>query len=89
MDAMVNYAREHGYVQTLLGRKRYLPDIHSTTPAVRNFAERNAINTPIQGTAADMIKKAMINIAACSNPIKRRCFCRFMTNFCLKYLNMR
>ncbi|MCS7028206.1 MAG: DNA polymerase I [Bacteroidia bacterium] len=64
MDAMVNYAREHGYVQTLLGRKRYLPDILSATPAVRNFAERNAINTPIQGTAADMIKKAMINIAA-------------------------
>lgn len=62
MDNMINYAREHGYVQTLLGRKRYLTDIQSTTPAIRNFAERNAINTPIQGTAADMIKKAMINI---------------------------
>jgi DNA polymerase-1 len=62
MDNMINFAREHGYVQTLLGRKRYLPDIHSATPTVRNFAERNAINTPVQGTAADMIKKAMINI---------------------------
>jgi len=62
MDSMINFAREHGYVQTLLGRKRYLPDIHSATPTIRSFAERNAINTPIQGTAADMIKKAMINI---------------------------
>lgn len=62
MDDQIHYARSHGYVKTLLGRRRYLPDIHSQNQAVRGFAERNAINTPIQGTAADMIKKAMVNI---------------------------
>ena len=56
------FARENGYVTTLLNRRRYLPDIHSDNRRVREFAERNAINTPIQGTAADLIKVAMINI---------------------------
>lgn len=60
MDEMINYAREHGYVQTVLGRKRWLRDINSSNFTVRGYAERNAINSPIQGTAADMIKLAMV-----------------------------
>lgn len=59
MDNTINFAREHGYVQTLMGRKRWLRDINSANFTVRGFAERNAINSPIQGTAADMIKLAM------------------------------
>jgi DNA polymerase-1 len=62
MDDMVAFAREHGYVQTLMGRKRWLKDINSANFTVRGFAERNAINSPIQGTAADMIKLAMIRV---------------------------
>lgn len=62
MDEMINFAREHGYVQTLLGRKRWLRDINSSNFTVRGYAERNAINSPIQGTAADMIKLAMVKI---------------------------
>jgi DNA polymerase-1 len=62
MDEQINFARENGYVQTLLGRKRWLRDINSQNATVRSFAERNAINAPIQGSAADMIKVAMINI---------------------------
>ena len=62
MDDTINFARENGYVKTLLGRKRWLRDITSNNATVRNFAERNAINAPIQGSAADMIKVAMINI---------------------------
>ena len=64
MDDTVNFAREYGYVQTILGRRRYLSDILSTNAVVRGFAERNAINAPIQGSAADMIKVAMINVQA-------------------------
>ena len=55
-------AREHGYVQTVLGRRRYLKDINSANAVVRGAAERNAVNAPIQGSAADIIKIAMINI---------------------------
>ncbi len=62
MDTQINFARENGYVQTLLGRKRWLRDITSQNATVRGFAERNAINAPIQGSAADMIKIAMIQI---------------------------
>lgn len=62
MDDTINYARETGYVKTLRGRKRYLADINSANQTVRGFAERNAINSPIQGTAADMIKLAMIKV---------------------------
>lgn len=58
------FAREKGYVETLFGRKRYLPDINSHNSVVRSFAERNAVNAPIQGTAADIIKMAMVAIAA-------------------------
>ena len=64
MDDMINFAREHGYVQTLMGRKRWLRDINSANFTVRSFAERNAINSPIQGTAADMIKLAMQKVHA-------------------------
>jgi DNA polymerase-1 len=62
MDDTINFAREHGYVQTLMGRKRWLRDINSGNFTVRGFAERNAINSPIQGTAADMIKLAMVKV---------------------------
>jgi DNA polymerase I len=62
MDKQVNFAKEHGYVETILGRKRWLRDINSGNAVVRGFAERNAINMPIQGSAADMIKLAMIQI---------------------------
>ncbi|HMP29539.1 MAG TPA: DNA polymerase, partial [Saprospiraceae bacterium] len=62
MDETVEFAREHGYVQTLMGRKRVLRDINSRNALARTGAERIAVNTPIQGTAADMIKKAMILI---------------------------
>lgn len=64
MDDTIHFAQEHGYVQTLMGRKRWLKDIGSANFTVRAFAERNAINSPIQGTAADMIKMAMIKIHA-------------------------
>lgn len=62
MDSCIANAREKGYVTTLLGRKRYLPDINSNNGTVRGLAERNAINAPIQGSAADIIKVAMIRI---------------------------
>ncbi len=63
MDASIQAAREHAYVETLFGRRRYLPDILSRNAVVRGNAERNAINSPIQGSAADIIKIAMINIS--------------------------
>ena len=62
MDQQINKAKEIGYVETLMGRKRWLRDINSSNFTVRGFAERNAINSPIQGSAADMIKLAMIKI---------------------------
>lgn len=62
MDDTIKFAQQHGYVQTLMGRKRWLKDINSSNFTVRGYAERNAINSPIQGTAADMIKLAMIRI---------------------------
>ena len=62
MDDSINKAREKEYVETLMGRRRYLRDINSRNTSTRGFAERNAINAPIQGTAADIIKIAMVNI---------------------------
>lgn len=62
MENQVQFAQKNGYVQTLLGRKRWLKDINSSNAVVRGYAERNAINMPIQGTAADMIKLAMIAV---------------------------
>jgi len=63
MDASIEKARENGWVETLFHRKRFLQDIHSQNANVRGYAERNAINAPIQGTAADIIKVAMVKIA--------------------------
>jgi DNA polymerase-1 len=63
MDAVLEQARKEGFVTTLLNRRRSLPEINSANNAVRQFAERTAINTPIQGTAADLIKIAMVNLA--------------------------
>ncbi len=62
IDSQIAFAKENGYVETMLGRRRYLKDINSGNSVIRNFAERNAINAPIQGSSADMIKIAMINI---------------------------
>lgn len=69
MNDTINFARENGYVETLLKRRRYLRDINSQNATVRGFAERNGINAPIQGSAADMIKVAMIGI---HNDIKEK-----------------
>ncbi|MCR4723297.1 MAG: DNA polymerase I [Eubacteriales bacterium] len=63
MKEIVEYARENGYVSTMFGRRRYIPDIVSSSFTARSFAERTALNTPIQGSAADIIKIAMINVA--------------------------
>lgn len=62
IDDNIDFARKYGYAQTLLGRRRYLPDINSRNNALKNFAERNSVNMPIQGTSADMIKIAMNEI---------------------------
>ena len=64
LDATIEEARRTGMVKTLLGRRRYVPDIHSRNPAARSAAERTAVNTPIQGTAADLIKRAMLLVEA-------------------------
>jgi DNA polymerase I len=62
MESLIEGAREKGFVKTLTGRVRFLPDIHSKNPSLRNFAERTAINSPLQGTAADLMKAAMIRV---------------------------
>lgn len=65
MDDMIKKGREYGYVETIFGRKRFLPDINSRNATVRGYNERNAINAPLQGSAADIIKVAMINVYRC------------------------
>lgn len=70
MDNAIRKAHEKGYVETIMGRRRFLPDIHSANAMVRGFAERNAINAPIQGSAADIIKLAMVNI---QNKLRNNC----------------
>ncbi|MDP4266154.1 MAG: DNA polymerase I [Bacteroidota bacterium] len=72
MDKTIEFAKENGYVETILGRRRYIKDINSTNAVIRGYAERNAINAPIQGSAADMIKIAMINIFNKLNALKFR-----------------
>lgn len=72
MDQTVAFAREHGYVETVTGRRRYIRDIRSSNASIRGAAERNAINAPIQGTAADMIKVAMVQIHRELNRLKLR-----------------
>jgi DNA polymerase-1 len=68
MDQTLDFARRNEFVETLLGRRRYIRDINSRNMTVRGFAERNAINAPIQGSAADMIKIAMIHIHQLLDP---------------------
>ena len=62
MENVISQARESGYVETIMKRRRYLPDINSGNAVVRGYAERNAVNAPIQGSAADIIKMAMIAV---------------------------
>ena len=69
MNNIAQFARENGYVSTLFGRRRYLNDINSKNYTMRSFAERTAFNTPIQGTAADIIKIAMVDV---SDELKKR-----------------
>lgn len=85
MGDQIEFAREHGYVQTVLGRRRYLKDINSQNAIVRGAAERNAVNAPIQGSAADIIKIAMINIHKNLKKVnsRQKCFCRSMMNWFL------
>jgi DNA polymerase-1 len=63
IDRTIATARERGYVTTVLGRRRYLPELGARDPAVRQFAERAAVNTPIQGSAADLVKLAMLEVS--------------------------
>jgi len=63
IDAQIHKARSEGFVTTLMGRRRYIPEINSKNMGIRQFAERQAVNTPIQGTASDLIKMAMVKIA--------------------------
>ena len=77
LDGQKEKARDLGYVETLFGRKRYLPDINSNVVMIKNAAERMAINHPIQGTAADIMKMAMIKVL---NEIKER-FKKYHANF--------
>lgn len=72
MDQNIQFAKQNGYVETIMGRRRYLRDINSNNQTVRGFAERNAINAPIQGSAADIIKVAMINVHAEMNKRKMK-----------------
>ncbi|HMB65549.1 MAG TPA: DNA polymerase, partial [Patescibacteria group bacterium] len=62
IDGQIDKARKEGYVETMWGRRRYIPEINSQVPTVRSGAERIAINTPLQGSSADMIKQAMIEV---------------------------
>ncbi|TNF49504.1 MAG: hypothetical protein EP304_04270 [Deltaproteobacteria bacterium] len=85
MDSCVAEAREKMYVTTLLGRRCAIPEINSKNGAVRGYAERNAINYPVQGSAADIIKVAMVRIAhrLAKEATKRVCYFRFTTNWFL------
>ena len=84
MDDTIAFAREHGYVETVTGRRRYIRDILSANNTIRSGAERNAINAPIQGTAADMIKLAMIGVQRSFPGASSRaaCCCRCTMNWC-------
>jgi DNA polymerase-1 len=74
MDGAVSQARDNGYVETIMQRRRYLPDINSANAVVRGFAERNAVNAPIQGSAADIVKMAMVAVyrAMKQQPLKSK-----------------
>jgi len=64
LDDTIATARRTGMVKTMFGRRRYLPDVNSKNPSARSAAERTAVNTPIQGTAADLVKRAMLKVEA-------------------------
>ena len=82
MDDIIHSAKQKGYVSTLMQRRRYIPEITSRNFNLRSFAERTAMNTPIQGSAADIIKKAMIDMAEAlkDKGLKTRLFSRYMMN---------
>ncbi|MBO4665774.1 MAG: DNA polymerase I [Paludibacteraceae bacterium] len=82
IESQKAFAREHGYVETLFGRRRYLPDINSHNATVRSFAERNAVNAPIQGTAADIIKMAMVSIHAKLAPFNAQLILQIHDELC-------
>jgi DNA polymerase-1 len=91
MAEQIEKARKLGYVETILGRKRHLKDINSTNFVVKGHAERNAVNAPIQGSAADIIKLAMIKIDRNwkLKNWKPKCFCRFTMNYFSKHQLMK
>ena len=85
LDSMVAFAREHGYVQTIFKRRRYIPELRDRNFNIRAFGERTATNSPIQGSAADLIKIAMIRIHAALRAraaSRRECCCRCTTSSC-------
>ena len=86
MDETRDFCREHGYVETLFGRKCHYPDIKASNPSLRAFNERAAINARLQGSAADIIRRAMTRMddALRRRSCRRRCCCRCMTNWCSK-----
>ena len=87
MEETKAFCREHGYVTTLFGRKMHYPDIRAKNPSLRAFNERAAINARLQGTAADIIRRAMIRIDAGARrgeAHRPRCCCRCMTNWSSK-----
>ena len=78
------FAREHGFVETIFGRRAHYPEIRSSNPSIRAFNERAAINAPIQGTAADIIRRAMVRMDEAldgGRTVRRACCCRCMTNW--------
>ncbi len=85
MADQVDFARDNGYVKTISERRRYLKDINSRNAVVRGAAERNAVNAPIQGSAADIIKIAMIRFTTNLKMgiINQKCFYKFMMNLFL------
>ena len=83
IESQKAFARQHGYVETLFGRRRYLPDINSHNATVRAFAERNAVNAPIQGTAADIIKMAMVSIHPKLAPFNAQLILQIHDELCL------
>ena len=87
LDSMVDYAREHGYVETIFKRRRYIPELRDRNFNIRAFGERTAANSPIQGSAADLIKIAMIRIHDRLDPSgsARECCCRCTTNWYSRY----
>ena len=84
MDRTKAFCREHGYVETIFGRRAHYPEIRASNPSIRAFSERAAINAPIQGSAADIIRRAMVRMDAAladAGLPQRACCCRCTTNW--------